>query len=60
LAPGNVLSNYGVETTPAVALMARLFGGVLLAIAVILWFARDFHDAAAVRAVLIGLASRTS
>jgi hypothetical protein len=55
LAPGQVLSNYGVENTPAVALMSRLFGGTLLAIAVILWSARDFHDEAAVRAVLIGL-----
>jgi hypothetical protein len=55
VAPGQVLSNYGVENSPAVALMARLFGGTLLAIAVILWSARDFHDEAAVRAVLIGL-----
>ena len=55
LAPGQVLSNYGVENSPTVALMSRLFGGTLLAIAVILWYARDFHDEAAVRAVLIGL-----
>jgi len=54
LAPGQVLSNYGVESSPAIALMSRLFGGTLLAMAVILWSARDFHDAAAVRAVLIG------
>ena len=50
LAPGQVLSNYGIE----VALMARLFGGTLLAIAVIQWTARDFPEAA-VRPVLIGL-----
>ena len=31
-----------------------MFGGTLLAMAVILWSARDFHDQAAVRAVLIG------
>ena len=55
LAPGQVLSNYGIENSPTVALMSRLFGGTLLAIAVILWSARDFHDEAAVRAVLIGL-----
>jgi hypothetical protein len=55
VAPGQVLSNYGVENTPAVALMSRLFGGALLAIAVIFWSARDFHDEAAERAVLIGL-----
>jgi hypothetical protein len=34
--------------------MSRLFGGTLLAMAVILWSARDFHDEAALRAVLIG------
>ena len=54
LAPGAVLSNYGIENSPVVALMSRLFGGTLLAIAVILWSARDFHDEAALRAVLIG------
>ena len=54
LAPGQVLSNYGIQESPAVALMARLFGGTLLAIAVIQWTARDFPEAA-VRPVLIGL-----
>jgi hypothetical protein len=34
--------------------MARLFGGTLLAIAVIQWSARDFSEAA-VRPILIGL-----
>jgi hypothetical protein len=55
LAPGEVLINYGVQNSPAIALMSRLFGGTLLAIAVILWSARDFRDEAAVRAVLIGI-----
>jgi hypothetical protein len=54
LAPGQVLSNYGIENSPTVALMSRLFGGTLLALAVILWSARDFSEAA-VRPVLIGL-----
>ena len=54
LAPDQVLINYGIESSPAVAVMSRLFGGTLLAMAVILWSARDFHDQAAVRAVLIG------
>src|SRR5256885_4578435 len=40
LAPGQVLSNYGVENSPAIAVMSRLFGGTLLAIAVIFWSAR--------------------
>jgi hypothetical protein len=54
LAPGQVLANYGIEGSPAIAVMSRLFGGTLLAMAVILWCARDFRDQAAVRAVLIG------
>jgi hypothetical protein len=54
LAPDQVLINYGIESSPAIALMSRLFGGTLLAMAVILWSARDFHDQAAVRAVLVG------
>lgn len=54
LAPAQVLSNYGVESSPAIALMSRQFGGTLLAMAVILWCARDFREEAALRAVLIG------
>jgi hypothetical protein len=54
LAPDQVLINYGIESSPAIVVMSRLFGGTLLAMAVILWSARDFHDQAAVRAVLIG------
>jgi hypothetical protein len=55
LAPTQVLANYGMECPPAVALMSRLFGGTLLAIAVIQWSARDFQNEAATRAVLIGV-----
>ena len=54
-APAQVLANYGVESSSAVALMSRLFGGTLLAMAIILWCARDFRDAAALHAVLLGL-----
>ena len=54
LAPGQVLINYGIADSPPVALMGRLFGGTLLAIAVIQWSARDFSEAA-VRPVLIAL-----
>jgi hypothetical protein len=55
LAPAQVLANYGIESTPALSLMSRLFGGTLLAMAVILWCAKDFRDQAAVRAALIGI-----
>jgi uncharacterized membrane protein len=51
LAPDQVLANYGIEHSPALALVGRLFGGELLALGVILWLARDFRDEAAVRAV---------
>jgi hypothetical protein len=54
LAPGQVLANYGIEHSPALALLGRLFGGALLTLGVILWLARDFRDEAAVRAVLFG------
>lgn len=54
LAPAQVLSNYGIETSPALALVGRLFGGLLLTLSVILWLAKDFRDEAAVRAVLLG------
>jgi hypothetical protein len=53
-APTQVLANYGIETSPALALVGRLFGGALLTLGVILWFARDFRDETAVRAVLLG------
>src|SRR3954466_12692773 len=55
LAPAQVLANYGMECPPAVAVMSRLFGGTLLALAVIQWSARDFQNEAATRAVLIGV-----
>jgi hypothetical protein len=54
LAPDRVLANYGIEHSPALALLGRLFGGALLTLGVILWLARDFRDEAAVRAALIG------
>ena len=54
LAPDQVLANYGIQHSAALALLGRLFGGVLLTLGVILWFARDFRDEAALRAVLIG------
>jgi hypothetical protein len=50
LAPSHVLGNYGIETSPTLALVGRLFGGVLLTLSVILWLAKDFRDETAVRA----------
>jgi hypothetical protein len=51
---GSVGAHHCIETSPALALMGRLFGGVLLTLSVILWLAKDFRDEAAVRAVLLG------
>ena len=53
LAPAQVLANYGVEHSPALALLGRLFGGALLTLGIILWLARDFRDEAAIRTVLV-------
>jgi hypothetical protein len=38
LAPGPVLSNYGIESSAAIALMSRLFGGTLLAMDLIFFY----------------------
>ena len=39
-APGFLLSNFGVEATPILIFMARLFGSALLAFCTLLWYAR--------------------
>jgi hypothetical protein len=51
LAAGQLVSPYGLETSPSTLPVARLFGGALLG--AIVWFAGDFRDEAAVRAVLM-------
>src|SRR3981081_1991796 len=53
VAPDQVLANYGIEHSPALALLGRLFRGALVTVGRILWLARDFRDEAAVRAVLV-------
>ncbi|SIN91869.1 hypothetical protein SAMN05443247_00714 [Bradyrhizobium erythrophlei] len=52
-APDLLATVYGLDHSPAVALMSRLFGGALLAWGGIIWSCRNFRDDAAVRAVLI-------
>jgi len=54
-APNDVLAMYGFPASPHVAVMTRLFGGTLLALAVIQWMARDFRDEGALTALLLGL-----
>lgn len=53
IAPDQVAILYGMPNSAAVALMARFFGGALLAWCGILWSARSFRDAGAVRSILI-------
>ena len=56
VAPDQVGSIYGLQPSPAVALLSRLFGGALVAWGAIIWLAKGFRDEAAVRAVLISTA----
>jgi hypothetical protein len=56
IAPDQVASVYGLQTSAAVALVSRLFGGALVAWGAILWQAKSFRDEAAIRAVLISTA----
>src|SRR3954468_13108569 len=51
LMPDFVAASYGLSPSSAVALVERLFGGVLPAWGAILWSARNFRDDGAVRAV---------
>ena len=53
LAPSAAGSVYGVPPEPHTALALQFFGSVLIGIAVVNWFARDFGDWEAVRGVLI-------
>jgi hypothetical protein len=54
-APNDVLAMYGVPASAHVALMARLFGGTLLGLAVIQWLSRDLRDERASSGLLMGL-----
>jgi hypothetical protein len=53
LAPTAAGSIYGVPNDPHTALSSQFFGSVLVGIAVVNWFAKDFGDWEAVRGVLI-------
>jgi hypothetical protein len=52
IAPDQVATSYGLPPSAPVALMARFFGGALIAWCGMLWMARNFRDEGAVRAVL--------
>jgi hypothetical protein len=52
LAPEQVAASYGMATSAATLLMARLFGAALIGLALVFWFARD-GSAESVRGVFI-------
>jgi hypothetical protein len=47
LVPEQVAASYGMATSAATLLMARLFGAALVGLAMIFWFARDGSSEAA-------------
>jgi hypothetical protein len=53
IAPSGVAATYGIKANPEFILAGRFFGSVLIGIALVLWFARNFKEWNAVRGVLI-------
>jgi len=54
VASGPLLSIYGITLDKAGTLVAQLFGGALISLAVIHWFARNVTDPEARQAVVFG------
>jgi hypothetical protein len=54
VATGPLLSIFGITLDKAGTLVAQLFGGALIALAVINWFARNVTDPEARQAVVFG------
>jgi hypothetical protein len=52
LIPGQLVSFYNVELTPAGILIAQLYGATLLGFGLLNWFARGFSDNATQQAIL--------
>lgn len=55
LVPVTVLSLYGISQDPGAILMGRFFGGALISIGLITWFARNSGESEARRAIMLGL-----
>jgi FtsH-binding integral membrane protein len=55
LAPGQVASLYGNDPTPILNFTAQLFGGTLIAFAVLTWSARNDTDSDSRRAIIFAL-----
>jgi len=55
LVPGQVVSLYGISADAGLQYTGQLFGGALLAFAVLTWLARNVPDSEARRAILLAL-----
>ena len=53
--PGRVLTLFGTETFVATLLVSRLFGTAMLALGLLLWFAKDINEEAVQRGMGIAL-----
>lgn len=53
LGPNTLLLKIGMKTGPSENLMAQFLGAALVIPAMLSWFAKDFNDAAAQRAVTV-------
>lgn len=53
--PESVLRFFGTETFVATILVSRFFGTAMLALGLVLWFAREVHEAAVQRGIALGL-----
>jgi hypothetical protein len=53
LVPGTAMSFYGVTLSPGGLFIARLFGGVLIGVAVLTWSARNAGDSEARKAIVL-------
>jgi uncharacterized membrane protein len=55
LAPGQMLSIYGVEPDAPSRLIGQFFGAVLISLALLTWLARGFGNSEARRAIVLAL-----
>ncbi len=54
LAPGPVLALYGITLSPGGTVVAQLFGGALMGLGAIDWFARNAQSGEALQAIIMG------
>lgn len=52
-APAEVLAQYGITADRSVALMSRFFGGALINVGLIVWFARFIVDPVGRRSIVL-------